>query len=50
VGRVKDVLMSILQCSMCEGQGWENLYGQDEPCECNPYEIPRDSLAEWNIS
>jgi hypothetical protein len=49
MGRVKDVLMSVLQCSQCEGQGWENLNGYDEPCDCNPYEIPRDVIAEWNI-
>lgn len=58
MGGMKNALMDIHQCAICDAQGWVSFDSGDgtpdyEPCKCNPYEFPREELentfAEWRL-
>jgi hypothetical protein len=45
---MKNALMEIFYCQVCNAQGWV----EGEPCGCNPYDFDQEELAnifaEWN--
>jgi len=50
---VKNAVIEILSCSICEGRGWFFFgRGQDydvESCECNPFAIPTEEIKSARV-
>jgi hypothetical protein len=51
MGAMKNALINVHQCDTCNSEGWVSFNSGDGtpdwiPCECNPYEFPKDELTE----